>query len=75
MLRQHGMRRRYYHDEIGWNARLDGFQGAVLGVKLKYIAEWNRKRRAVAQRYDELFRAAGVAEPGTVPRKRHRSAA
>jgi dTDP-4-amino-4,6-dideoxygalactose transaminase len=67
MLRQHGMRRRYYHDEIGWNARMDGFQGAVLGVKLKYIAEWNRKRRAVAQRYDALFLAAGVAEPGPYP--------
>jgi dTDP-4-amino-4,6-dideoxygalactose transaminase len=67
MLRQHGMRRRYYHDEIGWNARLDGFQGAVLGVKLRYIAEWNRKRRAVAQRYDELFRAAGLADPGPYP--------
>ena len=69
MLRQHGMRRRYYHDEIGWNARLDGFQGAVLGVKLRYIAGWNRKRRAVAMRYDELFRAAGVAERGTYPMK------
>ena len=30
MLRQHGMRRRYHHDELGWNARMDGFQGAVL---------------------------------------------
>ena len=38
MLRQHGMRRRYYHDEIGWNTRMDGLQGAILTVKLKYIA-------------------------------------
>jgi len=67
MLRQHGMRRRYYHDEMGWNARMDGFQGAILSVKLKYIAEWNRKRRAVAERYDALFRAAGLAEPGPYP--------
>jgi dTDP-4-amino-4,6-dideoxygalactose transaminase len=67
MLRQHGMRRRYYHDEIGWNARMDGFQGAVLRVKLKYIAEWNRQRRAVAERYHSLFRAAGVGEPGPFP--------
>lgn len=67
MLRQHGMRRRYYHDEIGWNARLDGFQGAVLGVKLKYIGEWNRKRRAVAEHYHALFNAAGLAEPGPYP--------
>ncbi len=42
MLRQHGMRRRYHHDEIGWNARMDGFQGAILQVKLKYIDRWNQ---------------------------------
>ncbi len=67
MLRQHGMRRRYYHDEIGWNARMDGFQGAILSVKLKHVAEWNRKRRAVAERYHALFRNAGLAEPGAYP--------
>ncbi len=67
MLRQHGMRRRYYHDEIGWNTRMDGFQGAILQVKLKYIAGWNEARRAVAAKYDELFRAAGVAETGPYP--------
>jgi len=67
MLRQHGMRRRYHHDEIGWNARMDGFQGAVLNVKLKYVAGWSDARRALAARYDRLFRAAGLAEPGTCP--------
>jgi dTDP-4-amino-4,6-dideoxygalactose transaminase len=67
MLRQHGMRRRYYHDEIGWNARMDGFQGAVLRVKARYIGEWNRRRRTVAERYDALFRAAGLADRGPYP--------
>ena len=67
MLRQHGMRRRYYHDEVGWNARLDGFQGAILSVKLKYIDGWNQARRAVAMRYHELFREAGLAETGPYP--------
>ena len=67
MLRQHGMRRRYYHDEVGWNTRMDGFQGAVLGVKLKYIAQWNRQRRAAAERYDTLFRVSGLADPGPYP--------
>jgi len=67
MLRQHGMRRRYYHDEVGWNTRLDGFQGAILEVKLKYIAGWNDARRAVAAIYDRLFRAAGLAVSGTQP--------
>jgi len=41
----------YYHDEVGWNARLDGFQGAILSVKLKYIEGWNQARRAVAMNY------------------------
>jgi dTDP-4-amino-4,6-dideoxygalactose transaminase len=67
MLRSHGMRRRYFHDEIGWNARMDGFQGAVLGVKLKYIEGWNESRRAVAARYHELFQNAGLAESGPYP--------
>jgi len=69
MLRQHGMRRRYYHDELGWNARMDGFQGAVLQVKLKYVGEWTEARRAVAVRYEALFRKAGLAESGTYPER------
>ncbi len=67
MLRQHGMRRRYYHDELGWNTRMDGFQGAVLQVKLKYIGTWNEARRAVAARYHALFAKAGLAEAGPYP--------
>jgi dTDP-4-amino-4,6-dideoxygalactose transaminase len=67
MLRQHGMRRRYYHDELGWNARMDGFQGAILNVKLKYIAGWNQARRAVARRYHALLHAAGLVEAGPYP--------
>ena len=69
MLRQHGMRRRYHHDEVGWNTRLDGFQGAILEIKLKYIAGWNGARRAVAERYHLLFRKAGVIDPGPYPAK------
>jgi dTDP-4-amino-4,6-dideoxygalactose transaminase len=67
MLRQHGMRKRYYHDELGWNARMDGFQGAILSVKLKYVAGWNEARALAAQRYDSLFNAAGLAERGPYP--------
>ena len=66
-LRQHGMRRRYHHDEMGWNARMDGLQGAILGVKLKYIGGWNQRRREVAARYETIFRAAGLAEAGPYP--------
>jgi len=67
MLRQHGMRRRYHHDEIGWNTRMDGFQGAILEVKLKYIDGWNQLRRTVAKRYHALFHAAGLVEAGPYP--------
>jgi len=65
MLRSHGMRRRYYHDEIGWNSRLDSLQGAVLEVKLRYLPEWNRQRREIARRYDQLFISAGLAGSAT----------
>ena len=59
-LRSHGMTRRYYHDEMGWNARMDAIQAAVLAVKLRHLADWNQQRRQKAARYNELFRAAGL---------------
>ena len=61
MLRAHGMRRRYFHDEVGWNSRLDAVQAAVLEVKLKHVDSGNTRRRAIASLYDERFRAAGLA--------------
>ena len=67
MLRQHGMRERYHHDEVGWNARMDGFQGAVLSVNLRYIPERNAMRRAAAEHYHELFASTGLAESGIYP--------
>jgi dTDP-4-amino-4,6-dideoxygalactose transaminase len=67
MLRNQGMRRRYHHDELGWNARMDGFQGAVLTVKLKYISVWNETRCELAARYGRFFARAGLAENGPYP--------
>jgi dTDP-4-amino-4,6-dideoxygalactose transaminase len=67
MLRNQGMRRRYHHDELGWNARMDGFQGAVLSVKLKYIGAWNEQRCELAARYGRMFSRAGLAESGPYP--------
>ena len=61
-LRNHGSERRYYHEEIGWNSRLDAMQAAVLRVKLKHIDDWNQRRRIVACRYHGLFAAAGLAK-------------
>jgi dTDP-4-amino-4,6-dideoxygalactose transaminase len=66
MLRAHGMRRRYYHDEIGWNSRLDTLQAAVLLVKLAYVDQGNERRRQLAENYDRLFQAAGLAETGKI---------
>lgn len=51
MLRAHGSAVRYHHDMIGWNERMDGLQGAVLGVKLPHLDTWNAKRRAHAHAY------------------------
>jgi dTDP-4-amino-4,6-dideoxygalactose transaminase len=50
-LRNHGMKVRYYHDEIGYNYRMGGLEGASLSVKLKHLPSWNEKRRAIAKRY------------------------
>lgn len=50
-VRVHGSDRRYYHDVIGGNFRMDGFQGAALNVKLPHVAAWTARRRAIAGRY------------------------
>ena len=65
MLRAHGMRKRYFHDEVGWNSRLDTLQAAVLEVKLRRVEAGNAKRRNIAAKYDELFRAAGLVGSAT----------
>lgn len=52
-LRNHGSTERYYHDEVGYNMRMDGFQGAVLDVKLKYLPRWNARRQEIAARYQQ----------------------
>ena len=59
-LRNHGSPQRYYHDEFGWNGRLDAIQAAVLRVKLPHIAEWNERRRQHAATYDRLLAEAGL---------------
>jgi len=59
-LRNHGSPRRYYHDEFGWNGRMDAIQAAVLRVKLGHLANWNRSRQQHAALYDRLLAEAGV---------------
>src|SRR3984893_14644202 len=76
-LRNHGSSRRYLHEELGWNSRLDAMQAAILHVKLKYVEGWNQARRQRAAVYDKLFAEAGLtvgqpspshaAKPGSEP--------
>ena len=66
ILREHGSKVKYYHTMIGWNARLDGIQGAVLRIKLKSLASGNEARRSHAARYTErLAHVSGVIAPKT----------
>jgi len=55
MLRRHGGRVKYYHDELGINSRLDELQAAILGVKLKNLEKWIESRRRIAYRYNDLL--------------------
>ncbi len=67
MLRAHGMRERYFHEEIGWNSRLDTLQAAVLLVKLRYIKRWNQQRQERARTYADLFQQQGLVEAAVYP--------
>ena len=55
MFRDHGQEKKYYHSIVGWNSRMDGFQGAILSLKLKHLPAWTDARRQHAQRYRELL--------------------
>ncbi len=66
-LRGHGSAKKYHHEILGTNSRLDEIQAADLRVKLKYLDQWNAARRKVAARYDELLKdvvGVPVATPG-----------
>jgi dTDP-4-amino-4,6-dideoxygalactose transaminase len=55
ILRVHGMEPRYYHKYLGWNARIDAIQAAILRVKLPWLNRWLDARQAIARRYDTLL--------------------
>ena len=72
VYRDHGQHRKYYHSKVGWNARMDGIQGAVLSVKLKLLEASNIRRHAHAMLYDQLL--GGVEEiitPSEATHNRH----
>jgi dTDP-4-amino-4,6-dideoxygalactose transaminase len=72
VLRDHGQHRKYYHSQIGWNARMDGIQGAVLSVKLKRLDVSNVQRQSHALLYDQLLGGTEqIITPFEAPQGRH----
>ena len=72
MLRDHGQARKYYHDVIGWNGRMDGIQGAVLRIKLHHLERSTAARRIHAAHYNRLLSAIPqVITPYEAPGNRH----
>jgi dTDP-4-amino-4,6-dideoxygalactose transaminase len=63
MLRDWGQDRKYHHVMRGYNYRMEAFQGAVLGVKLRHLDQWTEARRAVARQYNELLAHSDVQTP------------
>jgi dTDP-4-amino-4,6-dideoxygalactose transaminase len=71
MLRDWGQEHKYRHDLKGYNYRMEGFQGAVLRVKLRRLQEWTEARRARAQGYNEILLDSGISTPTEMPYSRH----
>lgn len=71
MIRDHGSEKRYYHDMLGWNGRLDELQAAALRIKLKHLDHWNEKRRENAEYYRKCLTGSGIVLPleaeGNIP--------
>jgi dTDP-4-amino-4,6-dideoxygalactose transaminase len=66
-LREHGQSTRYYHPIVGYNARLDEIQAAILRIKLRHLDEWNARRQAIAAQYNELLAGGEIITP-EIPR-------
>jgi dTDP-4-amino-4,6-dideoxygalactose transaminase len=71
MLRDWGAERKYHHELKGYNYRMEGFQGAILRVKLRYLDGWTEMRRAHAQLYTERLTGSDVVTPVVMPETRH----
>jgi dTDP-4-amino-4,6-dideoxygalactose transaminase len=71
-LREHGQSEKYYHENFGHNYRMEGIQGAVLGVKLKHLQNWTDGRRRVAAKYKELLgNFEQISLPVELPEHKH----
>jgi dTDP-4-amino-4,6-dideoxygalactose transaminase len=70
-LREHGQSTRYYHPIVGYNARLDEIQAAILRIKLRRLDQWNARRQAIAARYNQLLAGVDVITPEIPSGGRH----
>jgi len=71
-LREHGQSKKYYHETYGHNYRMEGIQGAVLGVKLKHLDKWTNGRRTVAEKYNKALRGIEqISLPEEMPGNKH----
>jgi dTDP-4-amino-4,6-dideoxygalactose transaminase len=70
-LRDHAQAERYHHSEVGYNYRMDGIQGAVLGVKLQHLDRWTDARTAMAERYLSQLSGLPLQLPASLPDRRH----
>jgi dTDP-4-amino-4,6-dideoxygalactose transaminase len=71
MVTMHGSRRRYQHEILGVNSRLDTLQAAVLKVKLRHLEAWTDARIRIAHRYDDALRGLDLVTPYCAPEVRH----
>jgi len=71
MLRDWGQDRKYHHLLRGYNYRMEGFQGAILGVKLRYLDRWTESRRAIVQQYNSLLDGCDLETPAEMPWAHH----
>ncbi len=71
LLRDHGSLEKYKHEIVGYNFRLEGLQGAILQVKLKYLDKWNDMRRYNASVYNNLLKDSGLVLPTEMDYARH----
>ncbi|MEZ6074771.1 MAG: DegT/DnrJ/EryC1/StrS family aminotransferase [Pirellulaceae bacterium] len=69
--RHHAQSQRYHYQELGFNYRMDAFQGAVLAIKLPYLEEWIEQQLRIANSYRLLFEALPLIVPQVAPNRRH----
>lgn len=70
-LRDHAQGERYHHQELGFNYRMDAFQGAVLGIKLRSLERWTERRRQVAYQYGQQLRDLPLVVPQNIEDRGH----